>query len=49
MNIIKYNTDLYPFAKKLQKLFSTNTLDIINENVKVFSREQDQKIGRAHV
>jgi ectoine hydroxylase-related dioxygenase (phytanoyl-CoA dioxygenase family) len=42
MNKINYNTQLFPFANKIQQLFSIEDLTSINDNVEVFSREKDQ-------
>lgn len=42
MNKINYNKQDFPFAEKLQKIFNVNDLSLLNDNIEVFSRENDQ-------
>lgn len=42
MKKIKYNTAKYPFSQKLVSLFNIEHLDLLNDNIEVFSREKDQ-------
>jgi hypothetical protein len=42
MKKIKYNTESFPFTPKLKDLFGVDDLTLLNDNIEVFSREQDQ-------
>ena len=42
MNLFNYNTNDFPFRELLEKLFQTNDLSSLKENVGVFSRDKDQ-------
>ena len=42
MRKIKYNTDTHIFREQLQKVFCIDDLTTLNDNVEVFTREQDQ-------
>ena len=42
MKKIKYDTKIFDFQNRVQKLFLVDDLSTINENVEVFKRENDQ-------
>ena len=42
MKKIKYDTKIFDFQNRVQKLFLVDDLSAINENVEVFKRENDQ-------
>jgi ectoine hydroxylase-related dioxygenase (phytanoyl-CoA dioxygenase family) len=42
MKKISYNKEYFLFKEKLEQLFSINNLSALNDNIEVFSREQDQ-------
>lgn len=42
MNKISYDTQQFPFAENLQKLFSIKDLSLLNDDIEIFTREKDQ-------
>ncbi len=42
MKKVKYNTEQFPFAKKIQHLFNISDLSTLNDDIEVFTRERDQ-------
>lgn len=42
MRKIKYDTNIYTFREQLQNIFCVDDLTSLNDNVKVFTREEDQ-------
>jgi len=42
MKKIKYDTDVFNFQDQVQKLFQVDDLSLIDDNVEVFKRENDQ-------
>jgi hypothetical protein len=42
MRKIEYSTDIYTFREQLQKVFRVDDLTTLNDNVEVFTREEDQ-------
>jgi hypothetical protein len=42
MKKVNYNTHLFPFKEKLEKLFQIDELSTLNDNIEIFSREKDQ-------
>jgi len=42
MKIVQYSIEDFPFKKKVENLFGVEDLSLLNDNIEVFSREQDQ-------
>ena len=42
MRKIEYSIDIYTFREQLQKVFRVDDLTTLNDNVEVFTREEDQ-------